>query len=332
MAELFSHHPFEIDVVYTWVDGNDPDWRKTRLRHENKADGIARSQDATSDARWQDYGMLKYSLRTLHKNLPWVRKIFLATDNQRPDWLVEDERLTVVSHREFFADYVAMPTYNSHVIESQLHRIKGLSEHFIYLNDDVLMPRKLEKSDFFFTNGCAKIFPSSAQFRDEDDPGYLATDAAGAALKKMFEGRVWADLSRKMRHSAFALKKVVLEKMEREFMSEFSLLGQNRFRSVNDLAPLTQLFPYYAFLEGHAAPDMVKTGYVDIARPISVKHWIKLATMNDYFSFCINCSQGDEKWISRNGMVLSLILNRRFPQASPWEAPLQQGKSERVVK
>lgn len=195
MAELLTHHPFEIDVVYTWVDGNDSEWRKTRLQHEMSEGGSERSRDAMSTSRWHDYGTLKLSLRALHQNMPWVRRIFLVTDNHKPEWLVEDERLTVVNHRDFFADYVAMPTYNSHVIESQLHRIKGLSEHFIYLNDDVIISRRLLKSDFFLTNGCGKFFPSSSKFRVEDDPRFIATDAAGMRLKNLLKGRAWGEPS-----------------------------------------------------------------------------------------------------------------------------------------
>ena len=75
---------------------------------------------------------------------PWVRNIYLVTDDQVPDWLdTSCPDVKVVSHREIFANQADLPTFNSHAIESQIHRIEGLSEHFLYLNDDFFVGRPL---------------------------------------------------------------------------------------------------------------------------------------------------------------------------------------------
>ena len=42
-----------------------------------------------------------------------------------------------------------LPTYNSHTIELNLHRIPGLSENFVYFNDDVFLIRPVTPQHFF---------------------------------------------------------------------------------------------------------------------------------------------------------------------------------------
>ena len=93
----------------------------------------------------------EYSLRALWLHAPFVRNIYLVTADQRPDWLDDsDDRITLVSHAEIFPDSDMLPTFNSHAIEACLHRIPGLSEHFIYMNDDVFFGREVS-SDLFYT-------------------------------------------------------------------------------------------------------------------------------------------------------------------------------------
>src|SRR5699024_7600326 len=129
--------------VYTWVDGDDEHWRRT------KADTLAATGDglvatAANDARFISSDELKYSLRSVEAFLPWVNHIYLVTSGQRPTWLIKDHPwITVVPHEAIFRRSENLPTFNSHAIESQLHRVPGLSEHFIYVNDDVFFGRPL---------------------------------------------------------------------------------------------------------------------------------------------------------------------------------------------
>src|SRR6185312_17566504 len=90
-----------------------------------------------SEARYRQIDELKYALRSIYMFAPWVRRIFIATDSPRPEWLAEHPRVTIVRSEEFFADTSTLPTHNSHAVESQLHHIDGLAEHFLYSNDDM---------------------------------------------------------------------------------------------------------------------------------------------------------------------------------------------------
>tara|TARA_R110002050_G_scaffold150757_1_gene277697 strand:- start:234 stop:554 length:321 start_codon:yes stop_codon:yes gene_type:complete len=82
---------------------------------------------------------LRYSLRSIMKFAGWVRHIYIVTNGQVPSWLdVSHPRITVVAHEEIFTDPSDLPTFSSPAIEVHLHRIPGLSNRWIYFNDDVV--------------------------------------------------------------------------------------------------------------------------------------------------------------------------------------------------
>ncbi|XP_037073450.1 N-acetylglucosamine-1-phosphotransferase subunits alpha/beta-like [Pollicipes pollicipes] len=106
--------------------------------------------DAVAPSRFADSQELRYSLRSLERFAPWVRRVYLVTNGQIPDWLALDSaRLTLVTHEEIFPDASHLPTFSSPAIEAHLHRITGLSERFLYFNDDVLLGRPVWPEDFY---------------------------------------------------------------------------------------------------------------------------------------------------------------------------------------
>src|SRR5690606_13050857 len=172
-------HPAEpVDVVYTWVDSADPAWREAHRRYSQEYE--AHNPSADNAERYIDREELRYSLRALWLFAPFVRHIYLVTADQRPSWLVDHPKLTVVSHREIFPDPSVLPTFNSHAIESCLHRIPGLSEHFLYLNDDVFLGREARPEDFFTLAGLAKVrlSPSQYIYQGRPEPDAIPTDWA----------------------------------------------------------------------------------------------------------------------------------------------------------
>lgn len=132
-----------IDFIVTWVDGNDPEWRKEK----NKAKGI--DEGDSRDARYRDWDTLKYWFRGVEKFAPWVNKVFFVTCGHYPEWLDLDcPKLTFVKHDDFIPKKY-LPTFSCRPIEFNLHRIPGLSERFVYFNDDMFLLNKVEPTDFF---------------------------------------------------------------------------------------------------------------------------------------------------------------------------------------
>lgn len=139
----------DIDFVITWVDGSDPEWLREKNRYAAQEKQELWSEWSMGDKRFREWGLLRYVFRSFNQFTPWVRKVHFVTWGHVPDWLnLDNPKLNVVKH----ADYIPtqyLPTFNSHTIELNMHRIEGLSEQFVYFNDDTIVVKPLEKTDFF---------------------------------------------------------------------------------------------------------------------------------------------------------------------------------------
>ncbi|MGQ3888047.1 stealth family protein [Legionella sp. CNM-1927-20] len=142
-----------IDAVITWVDGNDE-------AHQKKLDkALAKLNkqrpEGAAPTRFNECGELNYCLQSLLLFAPWIRTIFIITDAQTPPIIKQLEKdlppkIKIVDHREIFVGFEKyLPTFNSVAIETVLWRIKGLANHFIYLNDDCSIIRPVKPEDFF---------------------------------------------------------------------------------------------------------------------------------------------------------------------------------------
>ncbi len=144
----------KIDLIYLWVDGDDPEWRSRREPYMP----VTEQQDRQTfcDGRVADNDELKYSLRSVEMYATWVNHIYIVTDKQTPNWLnTKNPKVTIIDHTEILPPEV-LPMYNSRAIELAIHRIKGLSEHYIFANDDMTFGRKVSPNFFFTTKGKAK--------------------------------------------------------------------------------------------------------------------------------------------------------------------------------
>ena len=136
----------QIDFVVTWLDSNDPDWRKDLSYYSPKSKGHKEK------ARFREMNIFKYWFRSVEVNAPWVHKVYLVTNGKFPDWINKDNpKLELIKHSDYIAEEY-LPTFNSRTIELNLHKIKGLSEHFVYFNDDMLLNSPV-KPDYYFKDG-----------------------------------------------------------------------------------------------------------------------------------------------------------------------------------
>lgn len=137
----------DIDVVIPWVDPTDKEWQasKNKFLKDLNNDKVDNSEN-----RFRDWDNFKYVFRGIEKYMPWVHKIYLITCGQVPHWMNKeaDDRLVIVNHSDYIPKEY-LPTFSSHPIELNLHRIKELSEHFIYLNDDYFVINETSPEDFF---------------------------------------------------------------------------------------------------------------------------------------------------------------------------------------
>lgn len=135
----------KIDFVVTWLDSNDPKWQTefSKYRGENYQEDTA---------RFRNWDIFKYWFRAVEKYAPWVNRVFLVTNGKYPDWInPNNPKLVLVKH----SDYIPiefLPTFNSHTIELHMHKIPGLSEQFVYFNDDFYINAPITP-DYYFKEG-----------------------------------------------------------------------------------------------------------------------------------------------------------------------------------
>ncbi len=133
-----------IDFVILWVDGNDPEWQSEKAKYDSNV-----KDDSNSASRYRDWGLLPFWFRSIEKFTPWVNKIHFVTWGHIPEFLnINNPKLNIVKHTDFIpAEY--LPTFSSHAIEMNIHRIPGLSEKFVYFNDDTFIIRHMDEKAFF---------------------------------------------------------------------------------------------------------------------------------------------------------------------------------------
>ena len=138
---------FPVDIVLPWVDGSDPEWIQERLKYQP-----SENLRGANEARYRDWGLLRYLFRGIEENLPWIRNVFFVTWKHLPSWLdTSCPKLKIVEHKDYIPEKY-LPTFSANPIELNIHRIPGLSECFIYFNDDTYPIRPLKRSYFFKEN------------------------------------------------------------------------------------------------------------------------------------------------------------------------------------
>lgn len=279
---------FPIDAVYMWVDGGDPRWRQ-RKAAALAAAGLPVPPLGAAEERFRDNGELRYSLRSIEQFAPWLRRIYLVTDDQVPDWLdPAHPRLQVVDHREIFGDQGTLPSFNSHAIGARLHHIAGLSEHYLHFNDDSFLGRPVGPQLFFESNGVSRFFLSRSTL-----PFYPAEVAApheqarrnvADLLQRDFDrlpGRVFF-------HVPIPQRRSVLTELEARYPAELAATWANQFRSSTDYEVNSWLHHYYGYLTGAAMPGSIRYSYFDLGDPTAWARMDKLLVRRDVDTFCIN--------------------------------------------
>jgi hypothetical protein len=310
-----------IDVVYTWVDGSDPEWtarRDERLRALGGPDAVRR--EARDEVRFADHGELRYSLRSLEQFLPWVRTVHLVTAGQRPAWLVDDHpRLRLVDHRDIL-EPGALPTFNSLAIETALHRIDGLSESYLYFNDDVFAGRSLTPRDFFVRPDRHRFFlqPRAALDPGPPTPDDLPAIGADKNARGLLEQRFGHRFSTMLAHTPHPQQRAVLAEIEHEFPDEVAQTRRSSFRGPDNIPMAVALHHYYAFFTGRAVPSLLRYRGVVLGGS-DLKERLRTVLARRPQTFCLVDTRVDTPEPARKARIISRSLERYFPEPSSFE-------------
>lgn len=345
-----------IDVVYTWVDGSDPRWLRNKREHLARlAQGGAPPHVAAhSEARFLQRDELRYSLRSLERYAPFVRRVYVVTAGQRPRWMVDEHPdLRVVDHEEIFPEPTHLPTFNSRAIEANLWRIPDLSECFLYLNDDILFSAPVSEADFFDERGrCVfyvdrRVVHWGPETRNAFHPdvgvpvrnpaAWMADpDAYGHPLhcalrnnSRLLEERFSFRIHNRIEHVPQALRRSLCAELWSEFPKEMERTSASRFRSEADLTPTFSLAQYYAYCTGRAVPRLGRhLTYVKLKRiPLVSGPWNswkvlrtiprksrRFLSINDSAD---HSSRAENSLLTRAAVALAFRL--RYPRRSRFE-------------
>lgn len=299
----------KIDFVITWVDGNDKEWQKEKDKY---------SPDKKTDSRnirYRDWEILKYWFRGVEKFAPWVNKIYFVTCGHVPDWLnTENEKIVCVKHSDYIPKEY-LPTFSSHPIELNLHRIKNLSEQFVYFNDDMFITNNVKPSDFFVKGVPCEIGVFSPVIAE--DPLFVSILNNNVVLvnkhftkKEIVKKNLFKYLNIKYgknnlrtllclpwpkilgfydpHHGSSILKST----METLWEKEYDLLNEtclNKFRSKNDVNQY--IFKHWQFCTGNFHPVKSHKKFVRILD--DVDRACNLIESKKYKMLCLNDSTSD---------------------------------------
>lgn len=324
----------KIDIVITWVDGSDPVWLKEKAKYSPDSKQVG----SFEDKRFKDNSLLKYLLRSIEENAPWVNNIYFVTFGHYPEWLNLDcPKLKLVKHTDFIPKEY-LPTFNSNSIILNLHRIPGLEEQFIYFNDDFFMLNETDSKTFFKNGKPCYMAVEDITIAPSDDVFWHMMLNNIRVINKNFDKKAckkhnhckWINLKYGLRNN---IKNISLSKFnkfagfydshlpspylkstfEEVWNKNFDVLNNtclNKFRSNNDITEWTM--KYWCYAQGNFHP--INTDKLGVYTSESSKNAAKLISNKKHKLLCINDDGG-------NSYIDEIInaFEKRYPKKSAYE-------------
>ena len=303
---------YPVDLVVPWVDSADKEWLIKKSAWQQQYTDLP--LNAIDESRFRQNDELKYMLRSVEQNLPWIHKIFLVTDHQVPSWLkLNHPKLEFVSHEDIFP-HDALPVFSSAAIEARLPYIPALSEYFLFANDDTFVSTPLPKSYFFDQNGNPKVY---VRFKKKTYDSNLWL----AQIKKAHElvaQKYPLNFAVTPSHNIQPYRKSYFLETIQEYPEEFHKTTYSKFRQADDMnriiVDLTdRMKKRNTFISENNTSDLPPTC-----------HWPFLLVSNNFDDlatfepclFCLNDFEGK----SQNAIETTIsILKYLWPEKSSFE-------------
>lgn len=316
--ETLFEGDFPVDVVFTWVNDKDPRWQE-KYNAEKNIGVEHHGQYATDAARFSNHNELYFSVQSVIKFLPWIRNIYIITDDQQPGWINEFPSVKVVDHREII-DPEFLPTFNSHVIEAHLHKIPELAEHFIYFNDDVFVARALPKGHFFKSNGIASVFPAKKDLSEMRSRGVTTpTLNASFHVSELLERDLGERIETPLVHTYVPLRKSMFENVWSNYHDQIREFLPHKFRTDQDLNLATFFVPWFSYLKGNAVPEHDICYYFNIRSPVAQHYYTALKRFKNEsapHSFCANDFSTTKQSVENYQHALIEMLTKYFSKGN----------------
>jgi hypothetical protein len=327
-----------IDFVIAWVDGNDPTWQDAKNKY------IANTVGDNRVNRFRDWDNLQYWFRGVERFAPWFNRIYFITWGHLPYWLnTEHPKLQIVNHKDYIHP-IYLPTFNSHTIELNLHRIEQLSNQFVYFNDDTFIIKDMKLSDFFIKGlpcDSAIIIPYISSFRNSiggivsnnmeiintvfDKNKVIRANIFKWINLKYKKHLISTFLSMSYKHFTGFLNphlpnSYLKDTFNEVWDSEYEVLHQTCLRKIRDKRDVNQwLIRYWQLVTGKFVPRQVPIGRYYSLKNNNIK--IASAICNqEYKMVCIN-DDNKEPIINfeKEKMLLNTAFEKILPEKSSFE-------------
>ncbi|MGK5027875.1 Stealth CR1 domain-containing protein [Janthinobacterium sp. RB2R34] len=313
-----------VDIVYLWVDGQDPAWR---VRHR-----AAYAQWAIQHpgqlalhgnvaGRYRDNGELRYNLRALERFFPDHGHIYLVTDRQVPGWLRASNHLTVIDHRDLMPAS-ALPVFDSAHIESYLHHIPGLAERFLYLNDDVFLGQPFEVDHWFEHGLCVYLEEAIVDLPAQLSPDVAAPGNCAVLSRNWLAARdsAYRHIPHLFAHAPRPMLVSAMQMLERQASELFAQVRSTVFRSWRAPALLPDLVPRWMVEQGLARSVVLDPLHIASGAPDAPA---RLAQLCAHFGslpfFCINDTCDEAQDDDPRLLRVAAMLQQLLPQPSRFE-------------
>lgn len=291
-----------MDIVITYVNGQDPVWQREYERYVTAPIEVK---------RFRDWGTLRYLMRGIEVNMPFVRKVHLVVsgESQVPEWLNRDV-VNVVLHKDIIPEE-HLPTFNSNPIEMHLHRIKDLDEEYLYFNDDIFPIGPCKAEEFFVDGkgviGISKHFFATNMFKK------ICRNSDRMARKALGLKPSWSFL--RQQHICAPMLRSQCEEVYNKLRPE--ILGSlTRVRSAENITQY--LFTDYMYLKGRIINKRQAKSHISMG--IATRGMIERAITNPKRRLvCINDVQMSDANFKKMQDVLLRSLDSRFPNKSKFE-------------
>jgi hypothetical protein len=290
----------QIDVVFTWVNSDDPAWRES-IRPYKPVEAIDHDRFSHNDE-------LKYSIRSIALFAPWVRNIYVFSNCAPPGWFKPSERFRWVMHQDIMPAEV-LPTFNSHVIETYIHELPDLSEDFLYFNDDFFLSGFVSPSDFFTSYGQTVarlepygVIPYIEQLqRSGEGEEWQHAALNGAQLMLQKTGVMPVQMHR---HAPYAFNRNLFKQMLEDFSEQAYTTRRNRFRTSKDISFASFLYHHYALSRGACT---VSSENSMIVRHTNFRTFDQRKSYLTLRFFCMNDGGGSAKDVAFNGFKAEFL-------------------------
>ena len=319
--EILNNEP--IDILIKYIDLRDPDLKRNGIHQ------IAKDYDNEE---------LRYSLRSILFNIPWIRKIFILMPNKKVRYL---KNYTLINKKIVYVndkDFLGYDSSNCNAFLFRYWKMKkfNISDNFIIMDDDYFIGKKLKKSDFFYVEN-GKVVPSivSSNFlKIEKKLVQQDCELFEKKLKEKKEEQGQAEWNYSVSLTlSFILnifnipfgKSIFIPRFThnaipvniKEIKEVYNLVYKSKYK-YNTLDCLYRISGYiqfqllimsYTFLKYDRKISNISNTFIELNNSISANH--------DYYLFCINKGAGHFNYL--NYYKAKIALEYIFPKPTSLE-------------